>query len=129
MSKDWTPEEIQAASAAMKEAGEMSYEEFTAEVEATKAAKTMIDAFASLQTDGTRFCPRCGNQSVKDRLHTNAWSRYADVYICDSCGMDEAIRAWQNNPLPLKDWAINNYHHSLIVSLELNQTQQKNHTK
>lgn len=28
MSKDWTPEEIQAASKAMKEAGQPSYEEF-----------------------------------------------------------------------------------------------------
>ena len=28
MSKDWTPEELQAASQAMKEAGHLSYEEF-----------------------------------------------------------------------------------------------------
>lgn len=28
MSKDWTPEELQAASKAMKDAGHLSYEEF-----------------------------------------------------------------------------------------------------
>jgi hypothetical protein len=33
MSRDWTPEELQAVSAAMKAAGEMSYEEFCAELE------------------------------------------------------------------------------------------------
>ena len=112
MSRDWTPEELQAASAAMQEAGEMSYEEFTAEVEASMAAKKKIDAFGLFQCgkrdadDRMHFCPRCGNMTIKDRLHTNAWSRHADVYICDACGMDEAIRDWQHDPLPLKDWAI-----------------------
>lgn len=108
MSRDWTQEEIQAASAAMKESGEMSYEEFTGEVEATTAAKEKIDAFAVFQAkgDGLHFCPRCGNMTVKTQLHTNAWSRHANVYICDACGMDEAIRDWQHDPLPLKEWAI-----------------------
>ena len=60
MSRDWTPEEIQAVSAAMKEAGSMGFEEFSAEVEATTAAKEKVDAFAQIQTDGVHFCPRCG---------------------------------------------------------------------
>lgn len=106
MSRDWTPEEIQAVSAAMQEAGEMSYAEFSAEVEAATAAKEKVDAFAQLQTDGVHFCPRCGRMSVKDRLHTNALSRHAKVYVCDTCGTDEAVRDWTHNPLPLKDWAI-----------------------
>jgi hypothetical protein len=33
MSRDWTPEELQAVSAAMKASGEMSYEEFCIELE------------------------------------------------------------------------------------------------
>lgn len=33
MSKDWTPEELQAASQAMKEAGHLSYEEFCEELD------------------------------------------------------------------------------------------------
>lgn len=106
MSRDWTPEEIQAVSAAMQEAGEMSFEEFSAKVEATTKAKTKVDAFAHLQTDGVHFCPRCGRMSVKDKLHTNALSRHATVYVCDACGMDEAIRDMKGKPLPLKDWAI-----------------------
>ena len=106
VSKDWTTEERNAVSAAMKKAGEMSYEEFSAEVEATTAAKAKVNAFAKVQTDGVRFCPRCGRMSVKDRLHTNAWSRYADVYICDMCGLDEALRDATRTPLPLKEWVI-----------------------
>lgn len=106
MSREWTPEEIQAASAAMKEAGETSFKEFSAEIEAVTVAKAKIDAFAMLQIDGVHFCPRCGRMSVKDRLHTNALSRHATVYVCDACGMDEAVRDWKGEPLPLKEWAI-----------------------
>lgn len=98
MSRDWTTEEIQAVSAAMKEAGEMDFEEFSAML-------TILD-FARTQIDGTHYCPRCGRMSVKNRLHTNALSRHASVYICDTCGTDEAVRDWTHNPLPLKDWAI-----------------------
>ena len=44
--------------------------------------------------------------TVKERLTTNALSRHADVYICDACGNDEAVREMKGDPLPLKDWAI-----------------------
>ncbi|MBQ6164730.1 MAG: hypothetical protein IJK23_09685 [Clostridia bacterium] len=107
MSKNWTPEDLQAASEAMHEAGEMSYDEFTEEVNAANSAREKIDAFAKIQTDGTALCPRCGMLTVKEQIHTNALSRHASVYICDACGMDEAIRDWTGNPLPLKEWAIN----------------------
>jgi hypothetical protein len=33
VNKDWTPQELQAVSTAMKAAGEMSYEEFCIELE------------------------------------------------------------------------------------------------
>lgn len=36
MSRDWTPEELQAASQAMKAAGHMGYEEFCEELESVK---------------------------------------------------------------------------------------------
>lgn len=105
MSRDWTPNELQTASAAMQAAGHMSYKEFCAEVDATTAAKEKVDAFARRQKDGVRMCPRCGCLTVKDRLATNALSRHADVYICDTCGMDEAIRDMKGDAMPLKDWA------------------------
>ena len=105
MSKGWTPEELQAASDVMSAAGEMNYEAFCAEIE-RQEAQWKIEVFAKAQTDGGHFCPRCGKMTVKDRLHTNALSRYAKVYICDACGTDEAVRDWAGCALPLEDWAI-----------------------
>lgn len=105
MSKDWTPEELQAVSEGMSAAGEPSYKEFREEI-AKQEAQKKIDAFAKVQTDGVHFCPRCGYMSVKDRLHTNALSRHATVYVCDTCGMDEAIRDMKGDVLPATEWAI-----------------------
>ena len=34
----------------------------------------------------------------------NALSRYANVYICEACGMDEALRDAAHAPMPLTDW-------------------------
>ena len=84
----------------------MDYREFSANVEAATAAKRAVDDFAAAQEDGVHFCPRCGRWTVKEKLHTNALSRHADVYICDACGNDEAVREMKGDPLPLKDWAI-----------------------
>ena len=31
-------------------------------------------------------CPRCGRDTMKPKLHTNALSRHAEgIYICDEC--------------------------------------------
>jgi len=84
----------------------MDYEQFSQDVTATVAAKEAVDKFAEAQVDGTHICPRCGRLTVKNRLVTNSLSRHADVYVCDACGMDEAIRDMKGDTLPLKDWAI-----------------------
>lgn len=70
------------------------------------AAKAKIEAFASAQ-DGLYYCPRCGYQTMNKRLHTNALSRYADVYICSRCGMNEALLDYFGTPFAFTDWAIN----------------------
>ena len=70
------------------------------------AAMVKILAFARKQMDGVTFCPRCGRLTMKDKVRTNALSRYADVMICDECGTDEALRDWAGSPLDLGDWAI-----------------------
>lgn len=69
-------------------------------------AMRKIQAFARKQADGVTFCPRCGRLTMKERVATNALSRSADVYICDECGADEALRDWGGNPMPLEEWAI-----------------------
>lgn len=50
-------------------------------------------------------CPRCGRDTMKPELHTNALSRHADVYVCDSCGTNEALLVMMGNPMPMSQWA------------------------
>lgn len=49
-------------------------------------------------------CPRCGEFKMNPDIYKNALSRHADIYICSQCGMDEAIRVFQNNVLPFNKW-------------------------
>ena len=50
-------------------------------------------------------CPRCGRDNMKENIHANALSRHADIYICDACGMEEAMLKFMSNPLPVAEWA------------------------
>lgn len=52
-------------------------------------------------------CPRCGRDTLKPALHTNALSRHADgIYICDECGTSESLLDFMNSPLPTELWAM-----------------------
>ena len=91
--------------------------EFDDAVSAVIFAKKAVDAYAREQrrrnasrADGWQYCPRCGGHVLKSRLSSNALSRYADVYICGACGLDEAVRAFRGYPLSLKDWDIAQKH-------------------
>lgn len=107
MSKDWTEQELRAASAAMKKAGQMSYEEMLAVLAEQKKASEIILAFAADQVNRPRRCPRCGKLAMDpEDIHRNALSRYADVMICDSCGTDEAMRDFVGEVLPISEWHI-----------------------
>lgn len=50
------------------------------------------------------MCLRCGTP-LNRCLIVNSLSRYADIYICKSCGADEAMRDAFGEPLPLMKWA------------------------
>ncbi len=71
-------------------------------------AKELIESLMPLQEHGDSFpCPRCGHNSMHtDRVTLNALSRYAHVYICEVCGMDEAVRDMTGDPLPLSKWSM-----------------------
>ena len=43
---------------------------------------------------------------MKDPLHTNALSRFVNVYVCDMCGMAEALLVSLGTPPRLRNWAI-----------------------
>ncbi|MBQ4447461.1 MAG: hypothetical protein II897_04120 [Clostridia bacterium] len=52
-------------------------------------------------------CPRCGRNNMKPELHTNALSRRYDVYICESCGTEEALEDYTGKKKPLEEWFVN----------------------
>ncbi len=104
MSRSWTPEEVLKASEIMKAAGHMGYEEFCVALKECNA-KAALERFARVQKDHRFACPRCGQWTMKERTFTNALSRHADVYICDQCGTDEAIRDLTGQTTPLSQWS------------------------
>lgn len=70
-------------------------------------AKKIIEALKPMQIAGERFpCPRCGYDRMDEQPIRNALSRYADVYVCNECGTDEALRDMKGDILPLNKWSI-----------------------
>ena len=67
--------------------------------------KTLGDLKARQDASEQMLCPRCGRDTMKESIHTNALSRHADVYICDACGTEEALLKFMSNPLPMTEWA------------------------
>ena len=59
----------------------------------------------SQRVKNTKKCPRCGDMHMSANVLHNALSKYAEVYICDACGADEAIRAYSKKILPMEKWA------------------------
>ena len=50
-------------------------------------------------------CPRCGLDKMDAHPVHNALSRHADIQICDACGVEEALRIFNGEALPLEKWA------------------------
>ncbi len=73
-------------------------------------AKKLLEALGKMQAEGRGEglpCPRCGRDYMAANPVRNALSRRVKVYICDACGMDEAIRDMAGlEPLPLNQWAM-----------------------
>lgn len=65
--------------------------------------KDLLNVIGMVQTDGV-VCPRCGKNALATPLVLNSLSRYADVYICDECGNDEALSDYYGEPMPLEEW-------------------------
>ena len=69
--------------------------------------KELIEEFGKRQEGGRFACPRCGSMKMDEAVARNALSRRADVYICDACGMEEALEDAGIIPeMPLRLWAI-----------------------
>ena len=68
--------------------------------------KALADLKARQESGEYTLCPRCGKDTMKPSLYTNALSREADgIMVCDGCGTQEALLAFMRNPMPVEDWA------------------------
>lgn len=70
-----------------------------------KTTRRLDDLKARQKAGEHMHCPRCGADTLKDPVHTNALSRVADIYICDACRSAEAMLAFMNQQYPLTSWA------------------------
>lgn len=68
------------------------------------SAKAAVSEYAKRQMNELLPCPRCGRMSMKEKLSHNALSRRANIYICDGCGNDEAMRDFAGYVDDLTDW-------------------------
>lgn len=67
--------------------------------------KALANLKAQQESGKYTRCPRCGLDTMKPDLHTNALSRQADLMVCDDCGTAEALLAFMNKPYSLYMWA------------------------
>ena len=71
-----------------------------------KIQKCLLDLKAAQDADQPMRCPRCGADTMKHPMATNALSRVADLYICDSCGNAEGLLAFMRHSHPLHRWSV-----------------------
>ena len=72
-----------------------------------RAERRLLDLKARQEAGEHMPCPRCGRNTMKPALITNAMSRHADgIFVCDDCGTAEAMLDFMRNPLPLECWAL-----------------------
>ena len=77
--------------------------------------KALGDLKARQDTGEHMPCPRCGWDTMKENIHTNALSRHADIYICDACGMAEALLKVMSNRLSVaKQHPAVSYHPTIV---------------
>jgi len=68
---------------------------------------TTIKKIAEEQKDGNfEICPRCGKKTMREKLHYNCMSRRADVYVCEPCGMEEALLDFKGYDDLVTDWCL-----------------------
>ena len=52
-------------------------------------------------------CPRCGKDTMDpETVMRNAYSRHADIYICNLCGLEEALCDFVGADPKIDSWAL-----------------------
>jgi predicted RNA-binding Zn-ribbon protein involved in translation (DUF1610 family) len=68
----------------------------------------ILTAYAEMQSKGHYPCPRCGSDTMSDKVTRNALSRRVQIYVCDQCGTQEALEAFRKAEPPISSWWIIN---------------------
>lgn len=90
----------------------------------------IIDSWQKVQQEGVWLpCPRCGSLKMRGDLIANPLSRRCDLYICPSCGNDEALEdipysrsaEVEFDKLPIEAWFVcrNIYSQSNVARIGL----------
>lgn len=75
-----------------------------AHVSETEEDRIIQDLASKQKTQFSQICPRCGKKSMRENLHHNSFSRRADIYICEACGMEEALNDYAGNDDTTAEW-------------------------
>ena len=67
--------------------------------------RKLAELKAAQESGRYTICPRCGRDTMKPVLYTNALSRIAEIMVCDFCGVDEAKMAFMRVQDSLYVWA------------------------
>ena len=52
-------------------------------------------------------CPRCGNDAMDtETVMHNAYSRHVDIYVCNQCGLEEALIDFVGAKPDINDWSL-----------------------
>jgi DNA-directed RNA polymerase subunit M/transcription elongation factor TFIIS len=68
-------------------------------------AVALSDLKTRQQSGELTTCPRCGCDTMNPVLYHNAMSRFADAYVCPTCGNAEAMEWMVGVIEPLAHWA------------------------
>lgn len=81
---------------------------FTTEkiAEGNEEIQTVLRRLINHNRKDTNICPRCGLPRMDPERRRNALSRVGDIYVCETCGMDEALRAVNGLTVPADKWPI-----------------------
>ena len=77
-----------------------------------KLLDEVFAAYRDVQEDASEMaqvipCPRCGKQTMKMHLRSNALSRRVPgIMICDRCGTEEALDDMMGTPMDVHKWAL-----------------------
>lgn len=68
----------------------LAYWQYREKLKALWVEQKLCEESILQRINGRHACPRCGSEMECDLAH-NSFSRRADIYVCSTCGMLEAI--------------------------------------